>query len=361
MIVVRTDASPAVGLGHLRRCVTLARRLRAEGEEVHFLAKTTDIDPAAEISAAGAAFVPVDPALAGQADAAFSAEYCRKVGAKRLIVDHYHADEAYQRVLLEAGLRWLQFDGAAVTPQWADWVVSMSPAASPERYRELRRRPETALLIGPRYAVLRDEFANRNMPHAVSPVAARLFLSFGGGDDRGAALMCLEALAKAGWTGAVDIVSGSANPRLASIRERINGSGNASWRLHVDAGGMADLMAAADLAIISGGTTSFEAAALGLPSMLVQIADNQSAISTAWERLGAAVDLGPLGTLDPGRVAQRILELCRDPQRRQAMASAGAGAVDSRGAERIAGVLTDSVAAASGHDPALAAQLNLTH
>jgi len=361
VIVVRTDASPAVGLGHLRRCVALARRLRAAGEELHFLTKTTGIDPVAEVGAAGAACIPVDPALAGQADAAFAADYCRKVGAKQLIVDHYHADEAYQRVLLEAGLRWLQFDGAAATPQWADWVVSMSPAASPERYRELRRRPETVLLIGPRYAILRDEFVNRDRPRAVKSMAGRLFLSFGGGDDRGATLLCLEALAKAGWTGAVDIVSGSANPRLAAIRERIAGSGNENWRLHVDAGGMADLMAAADLALISGGTTSFEAASLGLPSMLVQIADNQSAISTAWERLGAAVDLGPLGTLDSGRMAQRILELSRDPLQRQAMANAGSEAVDSRGAERIAAVLVDSIAAGVGRDPAPAAQPNLIH
>lgn len=361
MIVVRTDASPAVGLGHLRRCVTLARRLRAMGEEVHFLTKATGFDPAAEVGAAGAVSIPVDPDLTGRADAAFAAEYCRKVGTKRLIVDHYQADEAYQRVLLDAGLRWLQFDGAATTPQWADWVVSMSPAASPERYRELRRRPETLLLIGPRYAVLRDEFLNRDTPRAVRAEADRMFLSFGGGDDRGAGILCLEALVEAGWTGAVDIVSGSANPRLAAIRERIAHSGNENWRLHVDPGSMADLMAAADLALISGGTTSFEAASLGLPSMLVQIADNQRAISAAWERLGAAIDLGPLGTMDSGRMAQRILELCRDPLRRQAMANAGAEAVDSRGAERIAAALMDSGAAGSGRVPAVAVQSNLTH
>jgi len=341
VVVVRTDASARIGLGHLRRCAALALRLHAAGAEIHFLTKTEDIDPVLEIGAIAEISLPVDPALDGQADAARTAEYCRSVAASRLIVDHYQADEPYQRVLLDAGLRWLQFDGAAATPQWADWVVSMSPAADRERYQELQRRPETQFLLGPRYAILRDEFQHRQKARDVEPTVSSILLSFGGGDDRGACLLCLEALGMIGNTIAIDVVLGSANPRLPAIRSWIAMHGKGNIRVHVDTERMAGLMAESDLAIISGGTTAFEAASVGLPAMIVQIAANQREISAAWNRLGVAVDLGWLEALDAKKVAGRIAELCECPERRQSLSLAGSREVDGHGAERIVAALSN--------------------
>lgn len=341
VLVVRTDASARIGLGHLRRCVALARRLHAAGSEIHFLTKTEDIDPVLEIGAIAETCLPVDPALDRQADAGRTAEYCRSVGASHLIVDHYHADEPYQRVLLDAGLRWLQFDGAAATPQWADWVVSMSPAADREGYQELQQRPETQLLLGPRYAILRDEFQRRRKGRHIKPTVSSILLSFGGGDDRGACLLFLEALAMMESTFAVDLALGSANPRLPAIRSWIARHGKGNIRVHVDTERMADLMAESDLAIISGGTTAFEAASAGLPAMIVQIAANQREISAAWDRLGVAVDLGWLEALDAKKVAGRIAELCERPERRQSLSLAGSREVDGHGAERIVAALSN--------------------
>jgi UDP-2,4-diacetamido-2,4,6-trideoxy-beta-L-altropyranose hydrolase len=352
VVVVRTDASARIGLGHLRRCVALAGRLRDAGSEIHFLTKTEDIDAASEIGPIAETCRHVDPALAGQADAIRTAEYCREVGASHLIVDHYQADEPYQRVLLDAGLRWLQFDGAAASPQWADWVVSMSPAADRGRYQKLQRRSGTQFLLGPRYAILRDEFQQRRQARNIKPMASSILLSFGGGDDRGACLLCLKALGMMESTIAVDVVLGSANPRLPAIRRWIAEHGKGTIRAHVDTDCMADLMAASDLAIISGGTTAFEAASAGLPAMIVQIAENQREISAAWDRLGVAVDLGWIDGLDPGRMAGRIAELCGSPERRQALSLTGSSEVDGHGAERITEALTD-FDAASGLDAAL--------
>jgi UDP-2,4-diacetamido-2,4,6-trideoxy-beta-L-altropyranose hydrolase len=342
VVVVRTDASARIGLGHLRRCVALARKLRAAGSEMHFLTKTEDIDPASEIGAVAESCSPIGQALEGPADAARTAEFCRAVGASHLIVDHYQADEPYQRVLLDAGLRWLQFDGAATTPQWADWVVSMSPAADRERYRQLQRRPATQFLLGPRYAILRDEFRDRRETRQIKPTVYSILLSFGGGDDRGACLLCLDALAKLESAPALNVVLGSANPRLPAIRSWIAAQGKGVIRLHVDTKHMAELMAQSDLAIISGGTIAFEAAAMEIPAMIVQIAENQQEVSAAWHRLGVAVDLGPLEALDAGELAARVAELCERADRRQALALAGSREVDGRGADRIVAALADS-------------------
>ena len=313
-----------------------------------------------EIGAIAETCLPVDPALDGQADAGRTAEYCRSVGASRLIVDHYQADEPYQRVLLDAGLRWLQFDGAAATPQWADWVVSMSPAANRDHYRELQRRPETQLLLGPHYAILRDEFQHRRKGRHIKPTVSSILLSFGGGDDRGACLLCLEALATMESIFAVDLVLGSANPRLPSIRNWIARHSKGNIRVHVDTERMVDLMVESDLAIISGGTTAFEAATVGLPAMIVQIAANQREISAAWDRLGVAVDLGWIEALDATKVAGRIAELCERPEHRQSLSLAGSREVDGHGADRIVAALSN-FGTPSGLNAVVRGSQNVSH
>lgn len=333
-VVIRADASARIGLGHVRRCAALGRRLRAAGADIHFLGRTGSVDAATEVGDFVSACVPLDHALSGAADAAATVAYCARVGADCLIVDHYFADEAYQRILLEAGVRWLQFDGAASTPLWADWVVSMSPAADAVRYRGLQRRPATRLLLGPRYAILRDEFLRWCAPRPVRPRANRLLLTFGGGDDRGACLACLAALPGRGAF-EVSILSSRYNPQLTSIRSWIERNSDTRVHLLIDDMDVARRMTEVDIAITAGGTTTFEMAMLGLPALIVQIADNQRLNAEAWQRLGVAVDLGPLEQLDVGRLGDELSRLAADPGRRQSMAALGREYVDGRGAERI--------------------------
>lgn len=335
-VVIRADASARIGLGHLRRCATLGKQLRAMGAEVHFLTRTEDIDPAMEVGAIAQTCVPLDPGLSPVADAILTAEHCRRTGADRLIVDHYQADEAYQLVLRDAGIRWLQFDGAASMPLWADWVVSMSPAADEARYQSLQRGIRTRLLLGPRFAILRDEFLQLRAPRRVPSQATRLLMTFGGGDDRGACLACLSAL-PATEQFQVTILSGGHNPQVPLIRQWLDRNAGDRVRLLLDDAEIARRMTEADIALTAGGTTTFETAVLGLPALIVQIADNQAANARAWQRAGVAVDMGTLEHLDPILLRNKLVDLASDAELRQRMADLGSACVDGHGAERIAG------------------------
>ena len=334
-IVIRADASARIGLGHLRRCATLGKLLSGKGVAVHFLTRCEDIDPAREVGGFAQACVPLDPKLDPEADAVATVEYCRSTGADRLVVDHYRVDEAYQLALRDAGIRWLQFDGAANMPMWADWVVSMSPAADEARYASLRRGARTHLLLGPRFAILRDEFLRHQARRPVPDRATRLLMTFGGGDDRGAFLACLSALPEDGRF-QVTLLSGGHNPQLPAIRHWMDRNPLARVQLLLDDDQIARRMAEADIAVTAGGTTTFETAMLGLPALVVQIADNQAANAGAWQRAGIALDLGPLEQLDPLLLRARLVDLSADSRLRQRMADLGRACVDGRGAERIA-------------------------
>lgn len=330
-VVFRADVSRTIGTGHLRRCIALARQLSRQGAQTRLLLVGERPDWAGEAQLLGRELDEDD-------DAERTVQYCRDERADRLVIDRYGSSESYQRALLDAGLPWMQFDGAARVPMWADWVVSMSPAASESAYRALQRREHSRFLLGPAYAILREEFLEARTPRRARPVARELLLSFGGGDDRGVCLSCLEAL-HARVDMRVTILTGGFNPRLGEIRDWLNGHPALEVELCVDAADIARRMAQADIAITAGGTTTFEAAALGLPSLLVQIAENQRGNAQGWERLGTAINLGPLRTLDPARLRDELQSLAADAPRRQQMADRGQAHVDGRGAERLAHAL----------------------
>lgn len=330
-VVLRADVSRTIGTGHLRRCMALGQQLSLQGARVRLLLMGERPDWAGEARELGRELNDED-------DAAGTVQCCREEGADRLVIDRYAASESYQRALLNAGLPWMQFDGAARAPMWADWVVSMSPAASEAAYRALQRREQTRFLLGPAYAILREEFLEARAPRRVRPAARDVLLSFGGGDDRGACVSCLEALhglANVRMT----ILTGSFNPRLEAIRGWLREHPALDAALCVDAADIARRMAQADIAITAGGTTTFEAAALGLPSLIIQIAENQRGNAEGWDRLGTAINLGPLQHLDPARLRAELQALAADASRRQQMAHRGQAHVDGRGAERLARAL----------------------
>jgi spore coat polysaccharide biosynthesis predicted glycosyltransferase SpsG len=117
-------------------------------------------------------------------------------------------------------------------------------------------------------------------------------------------------------------------------------------RLHVDleARGMAELMAEADIAIGSGGGTSLERCCLGLPSFVVAVADNQRAGIASLERLGATTSLGTLDESTPRRISAALAAV--DGPALAAQARAAAGVVDGGGADRVGRLVLDRLAAA---------------
>lgn len=337
----RIDASPAAGMGHLRRCLTLALELRAQGAEVFFACRVESFDLKEILLPVASEWEAYDWSLTPDEDARKVIQSAGRWHADAVIIDHYRADEDYQKALYESGVKWLQFDGAGRCRFWANWVLNVSPAASERHYELLKQREETRLLMGPCYAPLRAEFQKyRDLPARQGPVRT-ILLTFGGGDDRGATTFCLEALR--GLDGEIErvVLLSSANPNRDDILKWVQGNGT-RVRIVSDAENMAYVMASADLAVTAGGMTVFELAALGVPVLMLQIADNQVAVARAWQQCGYGVDLGPLERLDPGELQREIMSLMQDTARRESMSARGKALVDGWGAKRVAQALLSS-------------------
>ncbi len=319
--IFRTDASVAVGGGHVRRCVTLADALAESGWDILFVCSTgaADIVPALRRRA----YPTIEPAAFEQQ----ARERCAL-----LVVDDYRLDAAFESRCRGWAERILVIDDLANRRHDCDLLTDQSPARRAEDYAGLVPSG-CVLLLGAPYALLDSRFQAARDERSIGKVA-RVFVNFGTTDAANATGLALDALAAAALDAAIDVVLGGAAPHLAAIRAKVAALGSAT-ALHVDVGDMASLMQAANLAIGAGGVGALERCALGLPSLMLTVADNQMPNATAIAAAGAARYLGDIGQCTAQSVAAALRELGAADATRAAMSTAAMRLVDGQGAQRV--------------------------
>ncbi len=95
------------------------------------------------------------------------------------------------------------------------------------------------------------------------------------------------------------------------------------------------MVAWADVVVSGAGSTCWEILFMGLPSVVLTLAENQRQIADCLVEQGVAVSLGWYRDVSVEAVAEAIEGLLDDPARRWAMSDAGRVLVDGRGAERL--------------------------
>ncbi len=284
-------------MGHLVRCRALAEGLRSLGKE------SVLVGPSADFNTGGANevfadWIPMPFGRSASDDARNFVELMSKHSTKAAVLDDYRVDETYQIELRNAGINWLQFNGKPHQPLWANIILNPSPEANAEDYERSLKIADSRLLLGPSFAVLRSEFNPDGEPRHKDQTL-RVLLTFGGGDDRGSVLSVLETLVPA-LPQHVEfvVVSGSQNPRNADIEKWIADRGAGRVQLEINPPSIAPLISSCDLAIMAGGGSVYEVNCLGLPMLLIAIAENQINHSRAWAQTGAAKYLGELDGMD---------------------------------------------------------------
>ena len=309
------------------RCRALAAAFAALGWRHWFAVSRETAAPFADSDA-----IIVPPGVDG-ARAVAEAGRANKVDC--LVVDHYGLDATFETAARGKAATVLVIDDLADRPHDCDLLVDANPERVAADYAGLTDRT-TRFLLGPRYALLRAEFAGRR-PAQVRPPrrqAERLLITLGGADPDNVSQRVLEALRHlASAPRKTVLVVGPANlhgETLAALAPSLG------VEIAVDPPDLAGLMLDADLAISTGSTSFLELACLGVPALIVVIAGNQRAIARAAENAGAALVLGESDHLEPRNLAAAIAALAADPGRRQRMSEAGRNLVDGRGAARVA-------------------------
>lgn len=324
-LLVRADADAAMGVGHVMRCLALGQAWRRAGGEVTFAIHDPPPAVAGRIEHEGFVVRPIAPGSAALVDA------WRAVGARWVVLDGYHFGPDAQVALKAARARVVVVDdNGESAPFVADVVLNPNVFAEAALYDG--QAPQSALLLGPTYALIRDEFL-RAARAGGERTRASVLLTFGGSDPAGLAEVAIAALREGRGEIDATLVVGSANPRAAAIGAAARGL--EGLRVLYDTTEMAALMASADVAVTAAGGTCLELAFMRVPAIVVVVAENQRRVAEKLAALGVVRSLGAAPTVTSRKLADALADLLRDGGARTRMADSGRALVDGHGPDRV--------------------------
>ena len=355
VVAFRTDASRAIGSGHVMRCLALADALLDGGLETHFLCRAHAGHQGGLIVSRGHRLhllpdAPADAAATGHAtwlgtdwrtDAAQSGEILEGLRPGWLVVDHYALDARWESAQRAHADHILAIDDLADRDHDCDLLLDQNFHADGELRYKGRLPAPCRLLAGPRYALLRPEFSTAR--HSLRPrngEVKRILVCFGGGDAPNLSGRTLDAIASLKRPDiAVDLVAGPLHPCRQALEAAC--AARPGTTFHAGTERMAELMAAADLAVGAGGGMNWERASLGLPSLVLALADNQRPGVQALAEAGLILGLAEGESAGVDDIVACLAAALLSPALLRGMSKRTAELVDGKGAERLARRLTE--------------------
>ena len=327
-MLFRADASAGIGSGHVRRCLSVAAAFKRDGWTCRFAVAEESLTVVPELIAGEFETRALEPAALRDAE---SLTRSAPDGCDLVVVDHYGLDRAYESALRGFARRLLVIDDLADRDHDCDVLIDATAGRRADDYAG--RTPDGAdFLLGPAYAPLRPGFAALRARRAAHPRDhRRMLINFGGTDPDDATGAVLAALSRTNLPDnlRVDVVLGHGARHAARVTKQLATMPN-RFRLYLDAPDIASLLAEADIAIGAGGVSALERCCLGVPSILIVIANNQRLVASALAKCGAA----HIARDAPDAVRQAMAVL-DDRAARQTMAAIAASLCDGRGAARI--------------------------
>jgi len=354
-VAFRVDSSTCMGTGHLTRCLTLAETLRERDVETRFICRE---HPGHLIALLHQRAMPVTLLPASKPeDTPHGTGYSSWLGATPstdaeqtiaalqderpdwLVVDHYGIDLAWEQHLRPRVAQLMAIDDLANRDHDCDVLLDQNYSSEGERRYSGRVPAGCRCLIGPRYALLRPEYAAyRQTSQVRSTRRVENVLVFFGADSQNATELALEALSLPEFRHlTVDLVFGSEVPRRETLEALV--ASRPLTTLHGLRPQLADLMAKADLAIGGCGATTWERMCLGLPSIVVSMAENQQPASEALAVAGLIHYVGDVTSLRSAQLADALREMIAAPHRLSALSASNGFLVDGLGALRVAEVM----------------------
>jgi UDP-2,4-diacetamido-2,4,6-trideoxy-beta-L-altropyranose hydrolase len=343
LAIFRCDASARIGGGHVVRCLALADALRLDGWDIAFAVSPETVETVPQLMTGAWRVAPYfgtkasEPALLRET---------WPDGADLIAIDHYERKLEYEAALKPWASRRLVISDLPERHD-CELICDQTVGRRADEYDGLV--PESCVVLaGAGHALLRPPFAlRRHRIDVGKPVALeRILVTFGLGGRQDMVGTVLDGLALASFRGTVDVVTDEAT--VGALRERAHAA--VSFHSRIDAGAMADLLARADLTIGAGGTSVYERCCLGVPALLIALADNQRDNIDGIVRVGAGLELGSLAGLSPRSIAAAVERLMADTGALGRMRQAALAQTDGRGAERIALALRPE---RSKHDAAI--------
>lgn len=332
------------------RCFTLADALKSQGACIRFVSRNLPAHLSEMLKAKGMDFVALPNEIAGELGGDLA--HSQWLGASQaqdahatvqalsdkqwdwIVVDHYALDARWESAVSESTKKILVIDDIADRKHDCDVLLDQNFYSDMQSRYDGKVPAHCVKLLGPRYALLRDEF--RQLRARVKPRTGeveKILVFFGGVDADNYTGLALDALATlANKAIKIDVVIGAQHPCREQIQQACDARG---YECHVQTTRMAELMAESDLAIGAGGSASWERCCLGLPALLVALAENQVDIAEALHSIGACAYLGTKGNVNSLDIQRAIINLLDMHDQLEMISRHAFSLVDGMGVDRV--------------------------
>jgi UDP-2,4-diacetamido-2,4,6-trideoxy-beta-L-altropyranose hydrolase len=352
-ILFRADASKKIGTGHIMRCLTLANELKKQGENTIFCSRhlTEPLEQIIETENHQLIRLKDEDKLHCsvlgdqystwlEASQVFDAEeMLNRIDINTIdwiIVDHYALDSHWHHKINDnnKNIKILVINDLFDKSHHCDLFLNQNIVLNRSSAYDNLLDDLVEKLIGPKYALLRDEFSHYRSAVGIRNTGVKnILVFFGGIDINNVTEKTLFALSQVEHENlVVKVVIGATHPKIVELKELCDVLG---FELHVQVDNMAELMCWADLSIGASGSASWERSCLGLPALIMTLADNQVAIADAGERAGIMSYLGKDEELTIADITHAISNLCNNPNKLSRMSEACFETTDGDGKQRV--------------------------
>jgi len=323
--VLRADASGLIGVGHVMRSLALGEAMRDAGFDVVLASVDLPAGIREEAHKCGISVVDLQCEPFGSDDALATLSLNGAV----LVIDGYKFEREFFEILEKGSNNFVVVDDNVETKALAPSVViNQNPHATPEMYAHLSGDPK--LLLGLQYAMLRRE-VREAAKLSVAPVAKKVFVAMGGSDF----LKLTEPIVRA--LKALDIelcvAVGPTNSQRQQIEDVVQSVPRARMIPQVD---YITELASSSLAILAAGSSLWEAAALGIPTIGLIVADNQLGASTSSEKIGFSISVDVRNNANIETIHSLVENVLGLPNETlEKMRTAAENGIDENGSSRV--------------------------
>lgn len=343
-LIFRADANSQIGTGHLMRCLALAQGWKTIGGTVIFITNCESGALRQRLQKEGFAVIGIQNSYPHPSDWQTMQEVLKRYPNTWCVVDGYNFNAEFHRLIRRNGNPLLIVDDMAHLPFYdADIILNQNVTAERLHYN---CAPNTELLLGAQYILLRREFEKwRGFIRSTPPLARRVLLTMGGSDPQNITGKVIEALLRVDVEQTLDItvVIGGSNKNHTRLQALVfgqkvrNQEHNVRFLFNVE--NMPELISETDLAIIAAGGTLWEMLFMKTPILSFSITDFQAQVIEALENLKLVQNLGKIANTNFAELENILVNLIKSLETRKQMVLATSRLMDGLGVERVINIL----------------------
>jgi UDP-2,4-diacetamido-2,4,6-trideoxy-beta-L-altropyranose hydrolase len=326
-IAIRCDAGGDIGGGHAIRCLALAQQAVRQQHKVTFCVKN-GTKLIGNILSDG----PV-----GLEKITSSNDFLETIKKRRpdwVVLDGYQFSSDLE-VQLRQFTRVLTIDDYAHRKSYEpDLLLNQNISAKESWYTARGLRPEQ-LLLGTDYVLLRRQFLEYNVKNTYkSEKVEQILITVGKSEQKGALRKILDGVKP--LVGEFEIIH-----ILGKKPSNFVSTANMKFYSHVN--NMAELLEKIDLAVSGGGSTLWELAYMGIPTLAVILTDNQEQVVQELDRSNIYQSLGWINNSKPNIIKEKMVKLLDDKALRKQMRRRSQELIDGKGSERVLRTLKNMI------------------